>query len=211
MSFQRKEGAGLLKSVSTRFRSFLKERAGSGSHKAIEADKVFFSVAAPKSVKRNDYTTIHMAMYERECREYVEQLKNQVIQTAGEVNEFQSGPLSVHEGATVRVLLESKEIGLDRDEREGIWLGEFLSFSFNVLIPADYDHGSIPFAAHVYFDNIPLTRLDFTMSCSSRSEQWIEVVRHDVHSAFMSYAHEDREGVMREERYIVSLLVSLRA
>lgn len=167
----------------------------------LRIDKVRFSVVSPRAVERDEYATIDMFMYEQEFREVVEQLKEESFT---QVQERQSGFLAMHENSTVRVVLSSEAIRVKDGEQEQTWLGGFLSFSFDVLVPYDYARNTIPFAALVYVDGIMATRLKFVVRCTGEGRQKPEVVRRDVHSAFVSYASADRDRV-------VALIQGMRA
>ncbi len=167
----------------------------------VELDKVRFSVVSPSAVERDEYATIDMFMYEQEFRDVVDQLKEESFT---QVQERQSGFLAMRENSTVRVVLSSQAISVEDGEQEQTWLGGFLSFSFDVLVPYDYVRNTIPFAALVYVDGIMATRLKFVVRCAGEGRQQPEIVRHDIHSAFVSYASADRDRV-------VALIQGMRA
>ena len=167
----------------------------------LRLDKVRFSVVSPRSVERDEYATIDMFMYEQGFRDVVEQLKEESFT---QVQEKQSGFLSVREDATVRVVLSSDAIQVEDGEQEQIWLGGFLSFSFDVFVPSGYRRNTIPFTASIYVNGIVATRLKFVMRCTGERGQRPEIVRHDIQSAFVSYASADRDRV-------VALIQGMRA
>ena len=68
-------------------------------------------------------------------------------------------------------------------------------FSFPVLIPDDYPQHSVLFTAYVYINEVIATRLTFKVKCEATDSTGIEVQRHDVQSAFVSYSSRDRASV----------------
>ena len=159
----------------------------------LTLDKVSFSVVAPKAVERDEYTVIDMFVYEQAFRGVVDQLKDEALT---QVQERQSGHFTIGRKSLVKVALSSRAIPIEDGEQEMTWEGGFLEFSFDVLIPADYARSTIPFSATVYVNGVAASNLRFVVKCSTQERQEPEVVRHDIRSAFVSYASADRDRVI---------------
>ena len=57
-----------------------------------EISKVYFSAVAPRTFKKNEYTMVHLAMYEKEFRNIVDEIK---ADYDTDVKETKSGALKV--------------------------------------------------------------------------------------------------------------------
>ncbi len=154
--------------------------------------RVKFSALAPKSFPKGERSMIDVVMYEDSFRGVVEELKKEREEELGEVK---SGPVKVAEDSSVRIELSSPDIPIEDGEDEQIWIGEYLCFRFSVLLPEDYRGSRISFKALVYINGVIATRLLFDAKVSTWFGQKIEVRQRDVHSAFVSYASDDRGKV----------------
>lgn len=159
-----------------------------------EISKVYFSAVAPRTFKKNEYTMVHLAMYEKEFRNIVDEIK---ADYDTDVKETKSGALKVTEEDAVRVVLSSPDAEIEDNEEVQIWQGEYLIFDFAVKLPADFAGKQILFTAAVYINDIIATKLKFLAKISSWRQQKIRTDREDILSAFVSYASQDRNRVAR--------------
>lgn len=159
-----------------------------------EISKVYFSAVAPKVFIKDEYTMIHLVMYEKAFRSIVNEI---TADYETDVKETRSGMLKVTEEARVRVVLSSPDVEIEDCEEEKIWQGEYLVFGFAVELPGNYAKKQILFTAAVYINDIIATKLKFIVKCSSWRKQKIMADREDVLSAFVSYASQDRNRVAR--------------
>ena len=159
-----------------------------------EISKVYFSAVAPRTFKKNEYTMVHLAMYEKEFRNIVDEIK---ADYDTDVKETKSGVLKVTEEDAVRVVLSSPDAEIEDNEEVQIWQGEYLIFDFAVKLPADFAGKQILFTAAVYINDIIATKLKFLAKISSWRQQKIRTDREDILSAFVSYASQDRNRVAR--------------
>lgn len=159
---------------------------------SVNLRKVQFSAVVPKTFIKGDYTMVEIVMYEESFRKVVDEL---IAEAEGPVKETKSGMFKVADGTTVRICLSSPDIEIDDNEEEQEWQGEYLNFSFAVMLPDDYKKRQILFTASVFFNDVIATRLKFIVKCSSLFEQKVKVAREDVLSAFISYASQDRQKV----------------
>lgn len=159
-----------------------------------EISKVYFSAVAPRTFKKNEYTMVHLAMYEKEFRNIVDEIK---ADYDTDVKETKSGALKVTEEDAVRVVLSSPDAEIEDNEEVQIWQGEYLIFDFAVKLPAEFAGKQILFTAAVYINDIIATKLKFLAKISSWRQQKIRTDREDILSAFVSYASQDRNRVAR--------------
>lgn len=155
----------------------------------VDIRKVQFSAIAPKALVKGDYSLINVVMYEDEYRYAVEELLQQSAQ------EVKSGIHKVKTGSTIKIILTSPDIETEDNEEIQVWSGDYLNFSFAVMLPEDYEKGQVLFTAAVYVNDMIATRLKFVAKCHNSTRQKIAVVREDVLSAFVSYASQDRNRV----------------
>lgn len=155
-----------------------------------EIQKIQISAIAPKKFRKGDYSMIHVVLYEEAFRNVVETLKSESDQEVTAV-------AKVPEDARIRVCLSSPDVEIRDNDQEGQWYGEHLEFGFGVFLPVDYHKPSIYFHARVYINGIIASNLNFTATCVSMLEQKLTVKRQDVLSAFVSYASQDRDEVLR--------------
>lgn len=170
------------------------ESIGNARLEAVHLDRVDFSAIAPKSLTAAEYSVIQVAMYEKENRKIVEEL---MASAEEPVKEIRSGESEVVRGARIRVTLASPDIELEDSEEEGEWNGGYKIFSFMVRLPDGFSKPQVRFVATVYIQNVAATKLKFIISCRDSRNERTEVERADIHSAFVSYASEDRARVVR--------------
>ena len=174
--------------------------AGPGGNMSVSAaakqennartDRIRFSALTGRAADRGDYLLIDLYAYEDACRHLVDE----AMKNAGEeMQEKQSGYQNVREGQRISVTLVSRDIGYE-DMSEMEWAGGFLDFSFAAEIPEDCAKSRILFTASVSMDGIPVTKLFFTVDVRGEKAP-AEIERHDIRSAFISYASSDRETV----------------
>lgn len=156
----------------------------------MEMTKIQISALAPRKFIRGDYSMVQVVLYEEAFRHIVEELKEDDFQEKRTTTE-------VKENSRVQVRLTSPDLEIEDDLHTGQWCGDFLEFGFAVLLPEDYTKRTIKFNAQVSIDGVLATRLTFTARCTSFLAQKLRVIRDDVLSAFVSYASEDREEVIR--------------
>ena len=79
---------------------------------------------------KNEYSLIHLMLYENEFREAVDQVLAE-IENAQEKN---AGVLKIREESEVRVHLTSPDVEIEDGEETRIWYGEYLDFAFSVMV-----------------------------------------------------------------------------
>ena len=159
---------------------------------SITPDHVQFSAVSEKTIEQGEDTQIDIFMYEDGYRSIVEEY---IKSAPYEMLEKPGGAQDVWEGAMITVNLSASKIDYE-DELTFQWHGKYLDFSFLVTIPDGYEHKRIAFTANVYTDGVLLTRLIFSIAVVSNSAtRHINLERHDIKSAFISYASQDRDIV----------------
>lgn len=158
----------------------------------IDISKVQFSAVAPKRFVKGDYTIVNIVMYEKAFHWVVEELLSEADTPLQEVK---SGVHKLRTNSTVRIVLTSPDIEIDDGEEIQEWQGDYLNFSFAVLLPETYEKRQVLFFATVYLNEIVVSKLKFIALCTSPSEQKITISHKSICSAFVSYASEDRQRV----------------
>ncbi len=166
--------------------------APSDIRNSVQLKKVQFSAVVPKTFIKGDYTMVEIVMYEESFRKVVDEL---IAEAEEPVKETKSGMFRVADQTNVRIVLSSPDIEIEDGEEVQEWQGEYLNFSFAVMLPDEYKKRQILFVASVYFNDVIATKLKFIVKCSSLFEQKVKVDREDVLSAFISYASQDRPKV----------------
>lgn len=160
----------------------------------VRADQVFFTAVAPKEFRRDEYSDVAVVMYEEAYRHIVDRIKENYD---GKAAEYGSGSKPVAKQTVIRVAIESPEqdIGFDKTDESGVWLGKSLEFHFWVLVPKDFQKKQFKLMVRVFTDDVPFTTLTLFVRCNAASPQEITPERRDIRSAFVSYAREDTEEV----------------
>lgn len=158
-------------------------------------DDISFSVLAPESFKRDEYTVIDIYAFEEEFRHIVQRAKVERTRREGAIGETDGGCLQIKRGTKITVILESDVATLKQSVEQRVWSGKYVKFDFAVLVPADFKGNAMLFTATVYFDNVLATRINFTAYCQSFGTQYPKIERKDFRSAFISYASDDRKEV----------------
>lgn len=155
-------------------------------------DRVQFSAVAPKETTAGDYAIIQLFMYEQEFRQVVDEALA-MLDTPGQ--EKRSGFHNVTENTRVKVVLTCPDVEIQDNVNEQVWCGGYLQFDFALCLPEDFRKRQVLLNAAIYFDDIPATRLMLIMKASCTPEATVQVTRHDILSAFVSYASQDRARV----------------
>lgn len=168
----------------------VQEDASSFRSSTPQIRKIQIAAVAPKRFIKGDYSPVNVVLYEEVCRGIVDALKTPGTQ------ETQS-TAQVPDNARIRVQLLSPDVEIQDNDQEAQWYGEYLTFGFGVFMPVDYQKPSIWFHARIYINGVIASNLSFMASCVSAQEQKPEIHRKDVLSAFVSYASEERDEVIR--------------
>ncbi len=156
---------------------------------------ISFSVLAPESLNRDEYTIIDFYAFEEEFRHIVERAKVERTRKEGAITETDGGHLKIRMGTRITVRLTSPDIEIKNGEEVREWAGKYVKFDFSVFVPREYGRNQLLFNAEVYFESVLATRINFTVYCNSFGFQRPKLERRDIRSAFISYASGDRERV----------------
>ena len=163
------------------------------SKNTIYESKVDFSAIAPKQLVKGEGFIINIVMYEKEFRDYVDEV---IKDYDCPVKESKKGRFTVEKKRTVKILLHSNDIEIDDNEDSSVWEGEYLNFNFSLYLSENYQKNQIQFFADVYVDDVILTQLKFFADISAPAQNTnLSIYRHDIMSAFISYASQDRARV----------------
>ena len=129
-------------------------------------------------------------MYEEAFKSVVEE----ALANESKAKEHRSGIFKVKYDSVIKVTLFSPD--LEEDESEySVWRGKYAKFDFAPMIPNTIEREQILFIASIYFDGILSTKLKFIVNVNDTTSSKPEIERKDIHSAFLSYASEDRGRV----------------
>ena len=156
----------------------------------IVLDTVQFTAIHEKKAENGQEVQIDIFVYEDEYRYIIDEYMESALDG---LTEKPGGYQEITRGSKITVSLFSRKISFE-DELTLQWKGKYLDFSFMVLIPDDFADSRLSFTANVYTEGLLLSRLSFTVSVSKAKDQ-ADVERHDIRSAFVSYASQDREQV----------------
>lgn len=161
----------------------------------LKVSKVNFSAVAPTSVVKGEYSLIDVIMYEEQFRKIVDDI---IAQSEVEVKETKSSAVKVVENAKIKMIISTPDFEILDDTEEREWLGEYLDFSFSVMVPDCLEKTQILFTITVFINNIMSTRLKFTAKVTgSKEKQDMDIYREDIKSAFVSFAQEDKNRALR--------------
>ena len=157
----------------------------------IRISNVEFSAISSKTLSPGDYSIFDIVMFEKEYRNVVADL---IKERSDSSKETKSGVLNVSLGAEITIRFSSPDIEIEDNEESRIWAGQYLVFSFSVMLPDDYKKNKILFVSTVYINGVVATKLKFICDCKSPQKQY-EIQKTDIMSAFVSYASQDRNRV----------------
>ena len=161
---------------------------------SIKVSKVNFSAVAPASVIKGEYSLIDVIMYEEQFRKVVDEI---IARSESEVKETKSSAVNVVEKARIKMIISTPDFEIEDDTEEREWIGEYLDFSFSVMVPKSLDKKQILFTITVFINNIMSTRLKFTAKITEEIDrQDLEIHREDVKSVFVSFAEQDKNRAM---------------
>lgn len=155
-------------------------------------DQVQFSAVSPKNAIKGEYTLIQVFMYQQNFRNVVQEAMEMMDSPA---QEKRSGFHNVRENTCVKIRLTCPDMQIEDNELEQYWSGGYLQFDFAICPPEDFKKRQLLLTAAVYFDGIPATRLMLMLNPQAPAQESIDVKRHDICSAFVSYASQDRPRV----------------
>ena len=174
------------------FFSVFGRRPGKPGKRNVEISRVEFSAVAPKTLEKGEYSIISIAMYEKEYRSIVKELSDNID---GPSQEVKGGVAGVAMNSVIKAVLTSPDIEINDNVQQKEWFGEYLTFSFAVMVPEDFPKKQFLLNADIYANDVIAAKLTFTVKCSSFFQQKITISRKDILSAFVSYASQDRDKV----------------
>lgn len=161
----------------------------------LKVSKVDFSVVAPSSVVKGEYSLIDVIMYEEQFRKIVDDI---IAQSETVVKEIRSSAVKVIETAKIKMIISTPDFEIQDDTEEREWIGDYLDFNFFVMVPDRLEKIQVLFTITVFINNIMSTRLNFTAKVTNLKEkQEMDIHREDIKSVFVSFAEQDKSRVLR--------------
>lgn len=171
--------------------SYFKKRS---TDKNIRMSSVSFSAIAPETITCGMQSLLYLVMYEDDYRSIVDRIINGYREN---VLVSERGKIQIEEHTKVRVAItaQNSSIHFESEEDCGVWEGKYLTFQFLMQIPSDYAEKTVSLKLSVYFNGFLATTLNLVVRCNTVAPQVLRPIRHDITSAFVSYASKDIDEV----------------
>lgn len=183
--------------------------AASNKVKVQKVNKVDFSVVAPEGAKAGGSSVIDVLIYTKSQRGIVKKALREAKEKAAEAARSVSS-VSVRHGSRVTVVLSSDDVPIPEDRETLIWNGDALDMKFRFSVPEDCKKKRLDFACHILFDDIPISRLYFSIPVNAPKAVPVRFLRKDSRRAFVSYSHQDKQRVVDQLCAIQSVAPKLR-
>lgn len=167
------------------------------STKIKSVKDVQFAVVAPENFDKGSLSMIDVLMYEKDFENVVAEVRGE-YQTRTIKRTYSNKRIADETEVKVQLHSGSSKIKIEDSELVEKWDGKYLRFSFAVKIPEKFKDSQTVFMAKVFFNDILATTLKFIANFGvSNDRKKISVARQDISSAFISYASQDRNKVLR--------------
>ena len=155
--------------------------------------EVGFSAYVPREVEKGDYSTINIFMYQDKVKKEIDRI---IKENNEDVKEILGGKHTIRKNQKVTIYLASDDIYIEDNCNAQVWTKGYLNFSYNIMVPIEYEKNQISFTASVFFDSAFVTKLRFSINCLVPNAQIIPVLKKDIRRVFVSYASKDRKEVV---------------
>ena len=167
------------------------------STKIKSVKDVQFAVVAPENFDKGSLSMIDVLMYEKDFENVVAEVRGE-YQTRTIKRTYSNKRIADETEVKVQLHSGSSKIKIEDSELVEKWDGKYLRFSFAVKIPEKFKDSQTVFMAKVFFNDILATTLKFIANFGvSNDRKKFSVARQDISSAFISYASQDRNKVLR--------------
>jgi HEAT repeat protein len=159
-------------------------------------DAVRFSVLSPFTTMRGRPCLIDVWAHTGDLDAVLRDMRHHPAWRPG-VNVRSKGPMDVSRGTTLSARIAVPTLGWADDDTV-TWGGAAGNATYAFVVPADATHGEHAGHLHVHVGGIQLARVTFliTVGDTDADAQDVTVSQRIVHSAFASYASEDRDRVL---------------
>jgi hypothetical protein len=180
-----------------------------------QVDNVNFSVTSPPiTYPGSNYVFDVWAFLEEDRQKMIERAHEEA--SGNEIRVKSKGTFKLERGSVLTVQLEIANLSIEPEYDTIQWVGEIGNASFMVTIPQTVVEGTKKGLARISLDGFRVTEVHFTLRVgeySSKKETPTQH-KHQINSAFVSYASQDqedcllvsREFIRRYQHWIYSLL-----
>jgi len=180
----------------TRSLHFVKEVVSMGLEPEAEPEPVFLGASAPQEVKPGDEFTARFVAY-------VEKLERKIEAKLSRMSPRSQSHLGLkycrwRVGTRVKVKLYGDQLTVGSPEEEFSWQGSSNLVDFDVMVPQDAREGTTVLKFDVLIDQITVAKLRLDLEINSKaSARARKIVKAEpAHTAFASYASQDRLRVL---------------
>ena len=168
-------------------------------------DDVQFRAVAPASLTRGEWFLLKVMMYEGDDWERADR---EAARVADDIAQDSSGLLPVQRGREISIQLQSSDVSFEEDTQTMIWSGRYTCCSFEALLPEDFPRKQVRIRGRVRQGLIVLTDLRLILKVEATPAAAaaapspgpaptasVPIEQCVLHSAFLSYASQDRARV----------------
>jgi serine/threonine protein kinase len=176
----------------------------SNEYKEPTSDAVDLSLTAPQMLSPGQAYIVDVWMHLPEQRGEVESSARSALDGAAPHIRSRHG-VQVARGTLVKVRLRLSGFSIEETEDTVYWNGSAVNATFPVKVPTDITMGSHNGVVTLFVDELQIARLNFTLVVGSQDLPPARIPSQTrwVHSAFVSYAHEDADEVLRRVQGIM--------
>ena len=160
-------------------------------------EPVLLGVSAPKAVKPGDIFTARFVAYIESLEEKVKQELTALSRGRSEsIMGFENCNWKIDTHVTVK--LSGRHLKVDPSEIEFVWKGNrnIVSFSVGVLTDAPQEWTILQYEVYIEGIRVALIHLDLEITSSTISDERSSFTIKPAHTAFASYASQDKVRVM---------------
>jgi len=175
-----------------------------------EVSPVTCSVYAPAKAKRSETVMIQVFAHSPEKAEEADEMALTFDDSSSKRAQKRLSK-AIEIGSTLHFSLSITGLEIDNSEEELIWNEETESVQFMVDIPATYSKSNLIGKVIVSQDSIPIGHMLFKMDIDEKKEideAYVKSEMKQYNHAFISYASDDRDEVLRRVQMLQSINIS---
>jgi serine/threonine protein kinase len=163
----------------------------------VAADPVHFGVTSHRTVSPGTSFVVNVWAYVGSQRKEVKKRAEEAL--GGTKPYMQSiGPAMIRRGTLLSMRLKMEELTVAEPEATLVWEGEIGSATFSVVVANGARTGSRAGVVKVYADGLQIATVHFAIRVGRKTSRSARLGTRELryHSAFASYASEDRDAVL---------------
>ncbi len=161
-----------------------------------EPEPVFLGASAPQEVRPGDQFTARFVAY-------IEELEREIKIKLSKLSSRSQSHLGLKycrwkRNTKVKVKLYGEHFIVSSQEEEFVWQGSSNLIDFDVMVPQDVQEGTTVLKFDVSIDEITVAklRLDLKINSAATARERTIIKTEPAHTAFASYASQDRLRVL---------------